>query len=271
MGAISFGHTIVLGPLVSVLAQFTMVSTLLLLSRRLLGLAFFLFGAGPILWTISSTTLRRTVTPHAMLSRVSAIFVTGGWGVRPLGAALGGLVGATWGEPACLVLAMAGFVLQAWWSGPRRCAGCRCCPRRWSESGNRPAALACSLSCRRRHARHGESHGPICRISSALSPTRVQPDPIQRRRRDNEQFVTLDSAKCQVTDSLRHGNAAQQVALRQQHLHRIFAAGVDPALSVNTQAVGQARRYVGHQAHTRKCCSVDVERHYAVVPAAIGA
>ena len=114
MGAISFGHTIVLGPLVSVLAQFTMVSTLLLPSGLLAGLAFFLFGAGPILWTISSTTLRQTVTPHAMLSRVSAIFVTGGWGVRPLGAALGGLVGATWGEPACLVLAMAGFLLQAW-------------------------------------------------------------------------------------------------------------------------------------------------------------
>ena len=122
MGAISFGHTIVLGPLVSVLAQFTMVSTLLLPSGLLAGLAFFLFGAGPILWTISSTTLRQTVTPHAMLSRVSAIFVTGGWGVRPLGAALGGLVGATWGEPACLVLAMAGFVLQAWlvWASPLR-------------------------------------------------------------------------------------------------------------------------------------------------------
>ncbi|MBP9931257.1 MAG: MFS transporter [Rhodoferax sp.] len=122
MGAISFGHTIVLGPSVSVLAQFTMVSTLLLPSGLLAGLAFFLFGAGPILWTISSTTLRQTVTPHAMLSRVSAIFVTGGWGVRPLGAALGGLVGATWGEPACLVLAMAGFVLQAWlvWASPLR-------------------------------------------------------------------------------------------------------------------------------------------------------
>jgi predicted MFS family arabinose efflux permease len=95
MGAISFGHMILLGPSVSVLAQFTMVCTLVLPSGLLAGMAFFLFGAGPILWTISSTTLRQTVTPNAMLNRVSAIFVTGGWGVRPLRASLGGLVGAT--------------------------------------------------------------------------------------------------------------------------------------------------------------------------------
>jgi len=34
-------------------------------------------------------------------------------GARPLGAALGGWVGASWGEPACLGLAFAGFALQA--------------------------------------------------------------------------------------------------------------------------------------------------------------
>jgi len=114
MGATTFGRSIMLGPAVSVLAQLTMVATLLLPWGALAGLAFFLFGAGPIIWTITSVTLRQTVTPNAMLSRVSAIFLTGGWGVRPLGAALGGFVGATWGEPACLMLAMAGFVLQAW-------------------------------------------------------------------------------------------------------------------------------------------------------------
>jgi hypothetical protein len=40
---------------------------------------------------------------------VSALFLT-----VSLGAALGGFVGATWGEPACLMLALAGFVVQAW-------------------------------------------------------------------------------------------------------------------------------------------------------------
>jgi len=57
--------------------------------------------------------LRQTVTPNAMLGRVSAIFLAVNTGARPLGAALGGIVGATWGEPACLVLAFAGFVVQA--------------------------------------------------------------------------------------------------------------------------------------------------------------
>lgn len=34
-------------------------------------------------------------------------------GARPVGAALGGIVGAAWGEAACLWLAFAGFALQA--------------------------------------------------------------------------------------------------------------------------------------------------------------
>jgi predicted MFS family arabinose efflux permease len=123
MGALAFGHAIALGPLVSVLAQATMAATLILPWAPLAGCAFFLFGAGPIIWTITSTTLRQTVTPDAMLARVSAIFLTGGWGVRPLGAALGAVVGARWGEAACIVLALAGFVLQAaviWASQLRR-------------------------------------------------------------------------------------------------------------------------------------------------------
>jgi hypothetical protein len=64
-------------------------------------------------WTITSMTLRQTVIPQAMLGRVSSIFLTVNMGARPLGAALGGLAGAAWGESACLVLALAGFCLQA--------------------------------------------------------------------------------------------------------------------------------------------------------------
>jgi predicted MFS family arabinose efflux permease len=48
-----------------------------------------------------------------MLGRVSAMFLTVNMGARPLGAALGGFVGAHWGEAACLWLELAGFVLQA--------------------------------------------------------------------------------------------------------------------------------------------------------------
>jgi MFS family permease len=108
-----FGQAVLLGPVVSVLAMTTMVATLLWPSGAVATLSFFLFGAGPIIWTISSTTLRQSVTPQAMLGRVTAIFLTVNTGARPLGAALGGWVGAQWGEPACLLLALAGFVLQA--------------------------------------------------------------------------------------------------------------------------------------------------------------
>ena len=72
-----------------------------------------MFGAGPILWTITSTTLRQTVTPGAMLGQVSAIFLTVNTGARPLGAALGGVIGAAYGEQACLIVAAIGFCVQA--------------------------------------------------------------------------------------------------------------------------------------------------------------
>ena len=113
MAALPFGRAIQVGPAVSVLAAATMVATLVVPSAALAMAAFFLFGAGPIIWTITSMTLRQTVTPGAMLGRVSALFLTVNMGARPVGAALGGLVGATWGEAACLVLALAGFGVQA--------------------------------------------------------------------------------------------------------------------------------------------------------------
>jgi len=90
-----------------------MVATLWIPTGVLAGVSFFLFGVGPIIWTITSTTLRQSVTAHAMLGRVSSVFLAVNAGSRPLGAALGAVVGAAWGEPACLLLALAGFVLQA--------------------------------------------------------------------------------------------------------------------------------------------------------------
>ena len=111
--ALPFGRAILLGPAVSVLASATMVATLALPGLGLAALSYFFFGAGPIIWAISSTTLRQTVTPPAMLGRVTAIFLAVNMGARPVGAALGGWVGASFGEPACLWLALAGFVVQA--------------------------------------------------------------------------------------------------------------------------------------------------------------
>ena len=65
-----------------------------------------------MVWTISTTTLRQHVTPHAMLGRVSSVFLTVNAGARPIGAALGGWVGMGWGEGTCLLVALAGFAVQ---------------------------------------------------------------------------------------------------------------------------------------------------------------
>jgi hypothetical protein len=69
-------------------------------------------GVGPILWVISTTTLRQVVTPSLLLGRVSAINVAT-YGSRPLGAALGALVGGLHGAEAGLMVAAAGFLIQA--------------------------------------------------------------------------------------------------------------------------------------------------------------
>lgn len=111
--AMPFGRAIQLGPVVSMFAAAVMVSTLVMPSAWVAGLSFFLFGAGPVVWTITSTTLRQSLTPVAMLGRVGALFLTVNAGARPIGAALGGVIGGRWGEAACLWLALGGFALQA--------------------------------------------------------------------------------------------------------------------------------------------------------------
>ena len=108
-----FGRAIQVGPAVAVIAAGVMAATLVFPLASLAALSFFLFGAGPMVWVITSTTLRQSVVPSTMLGRVSAVFLTINSGARPIGAALGGVVGAAWGEPACLLLALAGFALQA--------------------------------------------------------------------------------------------------------------------------------------------------------------
>ncbi len=108
-----FGQAILLGPYFSVLAAVTMAMTLVWPQGWLAGLSYFLFGAGPIVWTITSTTLRQTVTPRAMIGRVTSINIVVSTGARPLGAALGGLVGANAPVSVSLWCVVMGFCLQA--------------------------------------------------------------------------------------------------------------------------------------------------------------
>jgi predicted MFS family arabinose efflux permease len=108
-----FGSVIAIGPLAGLASALVLVLTIWLPSPFLAGFSFFLIGAGPILWVISTTTLRQAVTPTEMLGRVSAIILMATYGARPLGAALGGLIGGIYGAEACMLAAAFGFLIQA--------------------------------------------------------------------------------------------------------------------------------------------------------------
>lgn len=89
---VRFGTLVAIGPVSAFIASMMMLMTVELPSVYLAGASFFVMGAGPILWVISTTTLRQNITPSALLGQVSAINVLA-HGARPLGAALGALVG----------------------------------------------------------------------------------------------------------------------------------------------------------------------------------
>jgi predicted MFS family arabinose efflux permease len=109
---ISFGKVVAIGPYVGLLGSCLMALTIWLPTPLLAGAGFFLLGAGPIIWVISTTTLRQSVTPQAMLGRVSAVNIMS-YGARPVGSGVGALIAALYGIEACLFAAVAGFVLQA--------------------------------------------------------------------------------------------------------------------------------------------------------------
>ncbi len=67
-----FGAVIAMGPVCGVIASILMASTIWIPHPALAGVAFFLLGSGPIVWVVSTVTLRQRVTPPAMLGRVSA-------------------------------------------------------------------------------------------------------------------------------------------------------------------------------------------------------
>ncbi len=112
MNRVSFGTVIGLGPVTGFAAAVTMALTTIVPAAALAGLSFFLLGVGPILWVISTTTLRQSVTPPSLLGRVSAINILS-YGARPLGSALGAIIGGLSGAEACLYLAALIFAAQA--------------------------------------------------------------------------------------------------------------------------------------------------------------
>ena len=112
MRLLRLGTVIAIGPISGFAAALVMLLTIWMPSAALAALSFFLMGAGPIVWVVSTTTLRQTVTPQDLLGRVSAINSLA-YGARPLGAAIGALVGGLYGAEACFAVAAFGFFLQA--------------------------------------------------------------------------------------------------------------------------------------------------------------
>jgi predicted MFS family arabinose efflux permease len=117
MQRVALGPVILIGPLVSVFAAAIMAASAWWPWPGLAALSLFLFGVGPIMWTVSTTTLRQAVTPNDRMGRVGALTLTANAGARPLGALLGAGVGTVLDDgaatTACLVLAALGYALQA--------------------------------------------------------------------------------------------------------------------------------------------------------------
>jgi predicted MFS family arabinose efflux permease len=109
---LSFGAMIAAGPLSALAARGLLLFTLAYPSGVVAAAGFFLFGAGPILWTITTTTLRQAVTPNALLGRVSAVILTATYGARPVGALIGAALADRIGLDACLWVSAAGFLVQ---------------------------------------------------------------------------------------------------------------------------------------------------------------
>jgi MFS family permease len=85
--------------------------------------AEFVSGVGVMLFDVNLNSLQACVTPDAMRSRVSGAFTTINYGVRPLGAVIGGVLGTRLGiRPTLVVAAIGGSLAFLWlvWSPIRR-------------------------------------------------------------------------------------------------------------------------------------------------------
>lgn len=99
-------------------------------------LSLIFFGMGPMVWTITTTTLRQTVTPNRLLGRATAVILTVSFGARPVGAGIAALVALYWDTQTCLYLVLLGFggqFLLVFFSPLRRL---KALPDAYNESGH---------------------------------------------------------------------------------------------------------------------------------------
>ncbi len=77
-----------------------------------------LSGAGVMLFDVNLNALQTAVTSDDMRSRVSGAFTTVNYGIRPLGAVVGGIAGEFLGIAPTLVVAAIGGSLALLWLLP---------------------------------------------------------------------------------------------------------------------------------------------------------
>lgn len=109
---VPYGLIIMLGPIGGLIASVAMLSTIWFPSLYLAGVSYFLFGVGPVIWAITTMSLRQTVTPGDMMGRVSALILTVTFGARPVGSAIGALLAMHYSVEICLWVATIGFLIQ---------------------------------------------------------------------------------------------------------------------------------------------------------------
>ena len=87
-------------------------------SPVVVGAMFALEGFAGVTWNVITVSLRQSIIPDRLLGRVNSVYRLLGWGMMPIGAALGGLLGTVFGlaspffVQAAMLGLMAGFALR---------------------------------------------------------------------------------------------------------------------------------------------------------------
>jgi hypothetical protein len=79
----------------------------------LAGVALAANGCTVVIWNVVTVSLRQTLTPEALLGRVSATYRLLAWGSMPLGAMMGGALATQWGLHAPFLVAGLGLLGMA--------------------------------------------------------------------------------------------------------------------------------------------------------------
>ena len=110
-GRIGLGRVIILGPSLCALGTPLILLATPETALPLLAAGRFLYGFGPMVFSVTQNSLRQSLTPARLLGRVNASLRWLTWGLRPVGAVLGGLAGEFLGLTQAVALAGIGLAL----------------------------------------------------------------------------------------------------------------------------------------------------------------